>query len=159
MFSRTASRKGTLTVMADRTQRSIIIDAPSDRVMAVIADLESYPEWVSAAHSVEVLEKFADGRVRTARFVLDAGPVKDSYVLSYTWRPDGKAVSWQLLSGELQKAQDGSYELIDQPDGTTQVIYELTVDLTIPMIGMFKRKAEKVITDTALKELKKRVEG
>ena len=37
--------------------------------------------------------------------------------------------------------------------------YELTVDLTIPMIGLFKRKAEKAITDTALKELKKRVEG
>ncbi|RMI29101.1 SRPBCC family protein [Nocardia stercoris] len=145
--------------MPDRTQRTITIDAPADQVMAVIADLRSYPEWVSAARSVEVLTEFPDGRAKTARFVLDAGVVKDSYVLAYTWRPDGKAVSWQLVSGELQKAQDGSYELVAQPDGATQVIYELTVDLTIPMIGMFKRKAEKVITDTALKELKKRVEG
>ncbi|MEU1431271.1 SRPBCC family protein [Nocardia sp. NPDC056611] len=145
--------------MADRTQRSIVIDAPSDRVMAVIADLESYPEWVSAARSVEVLDKLPDGRARTARFVLDAGVVKDTYTLAYTWRPDGRAVSWSLVAGELQKAQDGTYELIALPDGTTQVVYELTVDLNIPMIGMFKRKAEKVITDTALKELKKRVEG
>ncbi|WP_433561993.1 SRPBCC family protein [Nocardia sp. CA-151230] len=145
--------------MADRTQRSIVIDAPSDRVMAVIADLESYPEWVSAARSVEVLDKLPDGRARTARFVLDAGVVKDTYTLSYTWRPDGRAVSWSLVSGDLQKTQDGTYELIALPDGTTQVVYELTVDLNIPMIGMFKRKAEKVITDTALKELKKRVEG
>lgn len=144
--------------MADRTQRSIIVDAPSDRVMAVIADLPSYPEWVAAARSVEVLETYPDGRASTARFVLDAGVVKDTYVLSYIWRADGRAVNWTLTSGELQKAQDGSYELIDQADGTTQVVYELTVDLTIPMIGMFKRKAEKVITDTALKELKKRVE-
>src|SRR5690606_28532899 len=113
----------------------------------------------SAAKSVEVLESGPDGRARTARFVLDAGVVKDTYVLSYTWRPDGKAVTWTLLSGDLQKAQDGSYELVDLPDGGTEVIYQLTVDLNIPMIGMFKRKAEKVITDTALKELKKRVEG
>ncbi|WP_054813285.1 SRPBCC family protein [Nocardia arizonensis] len=145
--------------MADRTQRSILIEAPSRRVMAVIADLESYPEWVSAAKSVEVLETGVGGRARTARFVLDAGVVKDTYVLSYSWRADCKAVSWHLVSGELQKAQDGTYELLDRPDGTTQVVYELTVDLNIPMIGMFKRKAEKVITDTALKELKKRVEG
>ncbi|MEU7632637.1 SRPBCC family protein [Nocardia sp. NPDC049220] len=145
--------------MADRTQRSIIIEAPSQQVMAVIADLESYPEWVSAAKSVEVLERGPGGRAKTAHFVLDAGVVKDNYVLSYTWRGDDKAVSWTLLSGELQKAQDGTYELIDQPDGGTEVVYTLTVDLTIPMIGMFKRKAEKVITDTALKELKKRVEG
>ncbi|MFF2557262.1 SRPBCC family protein [Nocardia sp. NPDC058058] len=145
--------------MADRTQRSIVIDAPADRVLAVIADLESYPEWVAAARSVEVLDKFPDGRARTARFVLDAGVVKDTYTLSYNWRPDGKAVSWTLVGGDLQKAQDGSYELITLPEGGTQVVYELTVDLNIPMIGMFKRKAEKVITDTALKELKKRVEG
>ncbi|WP_410876445.1 SRPBCC family protein [Nocardia sp. A7] len=145
--------------MADRTQRTILIDAPSQQVMAVIADLESYPEWVAAAKSVEVIERDAQGRAASARFVLDAGVVKDTYVLSYTWRADGRAVSWQLLSGDLQKAQDGSYELLDSPDGGTEVVYELTVDLNIPMIGMFKRKAEKVITDTALNELKKRVEG
>ncbi|MGW4366921.1 SRPBCC family protein [Nocardia takedensis] len=145
--------------MADRTQRSILIEAPPQRVMAVIADLESYPEWVSAAKSVEVLERDARGRAGTARFVLDAGVVKDTYVLSYSWRADERAVSWRLVSGELQKAQDGTYELIEQAGGGTQVVYELTVDLNIPMIGMFKRKAEKVITDTALKELKKRVEG
>ncbi|MBF6190188.1 SRPBCC family protein [Nocardia implantans] len=144
--------------MADRTQRSIVIEAPSQQVMSVIADLESYPEWVSAAKSVEVLETGPDGLAKTARFVLDAGVVKDTYVLSYDWRADRKAVSWRLLSGELQKAQNGTYELIDRPGGT-EVVYTLTVDLNIPMIGMFKRKAEKVITDTALKELKKRVEG
>ncbi|WP_454198038.1 SRPBCC family protein [Nocardia sp. Marseille-Q1738] len=145
--------------MADRTQRSIVIEAPSQQVMAVIADLESYPQWVAAAKSVEVLQKRPDGLAETARFVLDTGVVKDTYVLSYDWRADRKAVSWTLLSGELQKAQHGTYELIDLPDGNTEVVYTLTVDLNIPMIGMFKRKAEKVITDTALKELKKRVEG
>ena len=43
--------------------------------------------------------------------------------------------------------------------GGTLVTYRLAVDLNIPMLGMFKRKAEKVIIDTALKGLKKRVEG
>ena len=37
--------------------------------------------------------------------------------------------------------------------------YRLAVDVKIPMIGLLKRKAEKVIVDTALKELKKRVEA
>ena len=37
--------------------------------------------------------------------------------------------------------------------------YRLAVDLSIPMIGMLRRKAEKVIIDTALKGLKKRVES
>ncbi|NUV57145.1 cyclase, partial [Streptomyces coelicolor] len=35
----------------------------------------------------------------------------------------------------------------------------LTVDVKIPMLGMIKRKAEKVIIDRALAGLKKRVES
>lgn len=46
------------------------------------------------------------------------------------------------------------------PKGSgTEVTYELAVDLQIPMIGMLKRKAERKITDSALKDLKKRVES
>jgi hypothetical protein len=33
------------------------------------------------------------------------------------------------------------------------------VELSIGMLGMFRRKAEKMIMDTALKELKRRVES
>jgi hypothetical protein len=58
----------------------------------------------------------------------------------------------------MQKRQEGSYTLAET-DGRTEVTYRITIDLTIPMLGMIKRKAEKVILDTALKELKKRVEG
>jgi hypothetical protein len=59
----------------------------------------------------------------------------------------------------MLKAMDGAYELDDRSDGTTEVTYRLAVDISIPMIGMLKRKAEKVIIDTALKGLKKRVES
>lgn len=145
--------------MAEKTKRSITIDAPADRVMAVIADFAAYPTWVEAAKTVEVLDTRPDGLAERVRFVLDAGIVKDTYVLRYQWAEDGRAVSWELESGEIQKAQSGSYVLNDTADGGTVVDYQLTVDVNIPMIGLFKRKAEKVITDTALKELKKQVEG
>jgi hypothetical protein len=53
---------------------------------------------------------------------------------------------------------DGAY-LLDDTGGETEVTYRLAVDVAIPMIGMLKRKAEKVIIDTALKGLKRRVES
>ncbi|MDT7593500.1 MAG: hypothetical protein QOH45_3031, partial [Pseudonocardiales bacterium] len=56
------------------------------------------------------------------------------------------------------KAQQGSY-VLDPAGGVTTVTYTLSVELNIPMIGMLRRKAEKIIIDTALKELKRRVEG
>jgi|ERR1700712_1265149 len=143
--------------MADQSTQSIVIDAPPADVMAVIADFAAYPEWVGAAKKVEVLEDGEDGRARQVHFVLDAGAVKDDYVLDYTWTGDSK-VTWTLVKGQMQKRNDGSYSLAGTAGGT-EVTYSITIDLSIPMLGMIKRKAEKVILDTALKELKKRVEG
>jgi uncharacterized membrane protein len=143
--------------MAEQSTQSIVIDAPAADVMAVIADFPAYPQWVAAAKKVEVVEEGDDGRARQVHFVIDAGPVKDDYVLAYDWDGDRK-VSWSLVKGQMMKRQEGSY-VLDEKDGSTEVNYTITIDLSIPMLGMIKRKAEKVILDTALKELKKRVEG
>ena len=144
--------------MADQSTQSITVAAPPADVMAVIADFPSYPEWVAAAKQVDVLETAPDGRARRVHFVLDAGAVKDDYVLEYTWDGD-RRVTWQLVQGQMQKRQEGSYTLVETAPGSTEVTYAIAIDLSIPMLGMIKRKAEKVILDTALKELKKRVEG
>jgi ribosome-associated toxin RatA of RatAB toxin-antitoxin module len=145
--------------MAEATSSSIVIDADPAAIMGVIADLESYPEWAASVKSVDVLTVFddADERPAQARFVLDAGAVKDTYVLDYEWHGD-EAVRWSLVEAQILTAMDGVYRLTPQGPGQTQVDYDLMLDVKIPMIGMLRRKAEKVITDTALRELKRRVE-
>jgi len=146
--------------MAEATSSSIVIDASSQEIMDVIADLETYPEWTGSVKSVEVLTIFddADERPAQARFRLDAGAVKDTYTLEYEWTGD-QHVRWWLIEGQILTAMDGTYQLTDLGGGSTQVDYFLSLDVKIPMIGMLRRKAEKVITDTALKELKRRVEA
>lgn len=145
--------------MADHTERSVIVNADVPDVMAVIADFPRYPDWVSAAREVHVRDRDEAGRGTEVEFVLDAGILADTYVLRYQWAAAGDEVSWELVSSDLQKAQRGRYVLTQQVPGSTKVTYELMVDLLIPMIGQLKRRAEKAITDTALNELKKKVEG
>jgi carbon monoxide dehydrogenase subunit G len=143
--------------MADVASSTITIDAAPEQVLAVIADIDSYPEWAGQIKSAQVVEKGADGRPLQARFVMDAGVLKDEYVLQYDWNAAG--VNWQLVgSSTVQKSQVGSYALAPTGGGT-RVTYSLAVDIAMPMLGMFKRKAEKMIMDSALKELKKRVES
>ncbi len=144
--------------MVDQSTQSIVIEAPPAEIMAVISDFASYPEWAEAVKETEVLSTTGD-RAESVRFVLDAGVVKDTYVLVYDWAADGLSVDWKLTEGQVQKAQKGRYQLRPLADGTTEVTYSLAVDLAIPMIGMFRRKAEKMIMDTALRELKRRVES
>jgi ribosome-associated toxin RatA of RatAB toxin-antitoxin module len=145
--------------MADQTESSIVINASPAAIMDVIADLAAYPEWSDGIKEVTVLALFEDdNRPADARFNLASGAIKDIYELEYDWDGDAK-VSWTLTKGDMLTAMDGVYELAANGDGTTTVHYRLAVDVKIPMIGMIKRKAEKVIVDTALKGLKKRVES
>jgi ribosome-associated toxin RatA of RatAB toxin-antitoxin module len=145
--------------MAEHTSSSITIDAAPSEVMSVIADFERYPEWTGEVKEAQVLAKDAQGRAERVRLVLDAGAIKDDHTLAYTWNGENE-VSWSLVKSQMLRALDGTYSLAPLKDGKrTEVTYRLTVDIKIPVLGMFKRKAEKVIIDRALAGLKKRVES
>jgi hypothetical protein len=143
--------------MADKTRSTLLIKAPGRVIMEVIADFAAYPDWASGVRAAEVLETGADGRPDRVRFTLDAGPIRDSYVLSYSWTGD-REVRWELAErGSAISEMSGAYLLAESGD-STDVTYELAVGLAIPMPGILKRQAEKTIVGTALKGLRDRAE-
>ncbi len=145
--------------MGSRTSSSIQVAAPAADVMDVIADFAGYPRWATALRSAEVLESEPGGRASKVRFTLDAGVLRDTYVLAYTWDGD-RQVTWRLAEpGSVISEMTGGYQLANRDPGGSTVSYELTVDVRIPMPGLLKRKAEKMIIDTALKGLKARAES
>jgi ribosome-associated toxin RatA of RatAB toxin-antitoxin module len=143
--------------MAEQTTSTIIVNATPKAIMAVIADFVAYPEWADSMRETEVLSTDEAGRPKQVRFKVDAGAISDEYTLDYVWSRN--EVTWTLVQAKMVKGMDGAYVLRDLGDEGTEVTYRLAVDVAIPMIGMLKRKAEKVIIDTALKGLKKRVES
>jgi Polyketide cyclase / dehydrase and lipid transport len=144
--------------MPDESTQSITIDADPPDIMAVIADFPNYPEWTGSVKKADVVELGLHGRARRVAFTLDAGIVRDEYELAYDWTGDER-VEWHLTRGQMMRAQYGSYTLRARGPAQTFVTYSLSVDLIIPMLGLLKRKAERVVMDTALKELKRRVES
>jgi len=143
--------------MADRTSSSITVAADRAAVMEVIADFGSYPDWATGVRSADVVEADPGGRPRRVRFTLDAGLIKDSYVLGYEWDGDA-AVRWQLAEpGSMLTEMSGAYVLTSDGPGT-KVSYELAVGTRVPLLGLIRRRAEKTIVDTALRGLKSRVE-
>jgi carbon monoxide dehydrogenase subunit G len=146
--------------MAETSTQSVVIAAPPDSVTAVICDFRRYPEWVSAVKRVDVVEEYEDGYASQVEFEIDAGVVADEYTLQYEYAEDLSRIEWHLVTpSKMQQSQVGSYDITDNGDGTSTVTYTLAVELGIGMLGMFKRKAERVIMEAALSELKKRVES
>lgn len=146
--------------MTDQTTSDIVVDADPGVIMAVIADFASYPSWATGVKEARVVEldEFR-ARPTEVQFVLDATPIRDTYTLGYTWDGD-REVDWRVTEpGSMVTGMDGAYVLEPLEDGRTRVTYRLAVEVSIPLLGMLRRKAEKVIIETALKGLKKRVES
>lgn len=143
--------------MADTVSDRIVVAADPDTIMDVIGDLEAYPDWQDEVIDVEVLASDDDGWPSQARFTVDARITRATYTLAYTY--GDTTVAWTLTASDALRRNDGSYELVAQPDGTTQVRYTLDIEPAIPVPGMLRRQFASRVADTALAGLKRRVES
>jgi uncharacterized membrane protein len=142
--------------VSEGTVQSIEIPAPAEAIFDVLADLERYPEWITAMRSVDVLERDADGLPVRVSFEVDAMVKVISYVLTYEFKRP-RLMSWVAEPGEDIVEMIGSYELSDLEAGGTDVVYALKVDYAFPLPGFLRRQAEKQLVSTALRGLRKRV--
>lgn len=142
--------------MAEGTFSTLEIDASPEELYDVAADVAVYPEWASGVKEVEVLDTNGEGRVQRARFVLEGFVKEIEYVLEYTHdRPH--VLSWVAEENDDLKMLEGSYQFGPADDGSTEVVYSLTVEPKFILPGFIKRQAEKQIVTTALRGLRKRV--
>jgi ribosome-associated toxin RatA of RatAB toxin-antitoxin module len=142
----------------DHANESMTIKADPAKIMGVIADFPSYPQWAGPVKQIEVLEEGPDGRAKSVRFHVEVMGLSDLYVNEYIWSGD-KRVDWTMSQGRSMKSQVGRYELAPAGNGATKVTYDLTVDIGIPVPGLIRRRIQAKVVDTALKDLKKRCEG
>ena len=144
--------------MAEHANERIRIDASLDDCLAVLLDFENYPSWARDLKQVTIQERDDDGRGRLVEFRAAAMGQSFKYVLEYNYTEMPASFSWVLNSGEKLRQLDGTYRF--EPEGdATRVHYDLVVDLSIPLPGLIKRRAAGMIMGTALRELKKAVEG
>ncbi len=120
----------------DTATKSITIDVPLDEVLHTIRAVETQPDWVKEILEAEVLEEYADGTPATARFKASTPVGSDRYTLEYQHSDDG--MTWHLLEGRLQTAQDASYELRRLGPKRTDVTFRLTVSHNLPLPGFIR---------------------
>ena len=143
--------------MTDRATERIIIDAPPARCFEVALDFERYPEWAADIKDVKVLDRDDQGRGTRVSYRAAAMGRSAHYTLAYEYGEDPLSMRWVLEEGDIMRQLDGEYRFETAGD-STEVTYELVVELVIPLLGFIKRRAESKIMGTALRELKRRVE-
>ena len=128
------------------------------KVSEVLFDLENYPEWSDSITKVKVTERDEGGRVTGATLTIAAGAVKDEVSLSYNWDGAPGRLEFELEDANMLTKMDGAYILKDLGD-ETEVTYELSVGVSMPLPPIMITKQEKTTIDQALAQLKEHCEG
>jgi coenzyme Q-binding protein COQ10 len=107
--------------------KQVLIEAPVEHVYAIIVDYERYPEFVPGIRSCRV--RAAKG-AKDVEYELDLGVRRIRYVLRHEEQRPRK-VSWSLVSGDMMKVSNGSWELSDDK-GRTRAIYSVDIQISRP---------------------------
>ena len=146
----------------EHTMDSVRVQASVEACWAVGVDVAAYPLWVENIRSVEVFSTDDRGRPLTARFEAEGLGRGTSYVLAYDLSEEPRRLAWHLVSGDLTREIEGRYTFHDVTEESgmpvTEVVYELTIDLAVPLPSFVKRRAEDKIVKSALHRFKLRVE-
>ena len=136
--------------MSDVSKATVTIDAPMSEVSEILKNINDYPSWSSTIKSVTVDESDGNGYPAKVTLVVDAGVMKDRPTLSYDWSQAPAKISFSLDDADLMTGMTGVYLVKDNGDETTDVTYELTVNLSMPVPAMMRKKAEQATIDLAL---------
>jgi len=143
--------------MSEKGSSTIVIDAPLADVQAALFDIATYPEWLTSIKKADVLESDDQGRAIKAKLAIDAGMMKDRVTLDYDWSAAPASLSFSMDDADLLTQMDGTYFIKALDEDSTQVTYELTVAVSLPVPSMIITKAQQQTIDAALKELAARV--
>jgi ribosome-associated toxin RatA of RatAB toxin-antitoxin module len=146
----------------ERRVVSTTIQATVDQCYAVGIDVGSYPNWIESLSQVEIESTDANGNPERVRFEAVGIGRRSNYVLAYDLSQAPHVLGWTLVTGDLARAIEGCYRFTDVTesgsDPMTNVDYELTIDLAVPLPGFVKRRAEDKIIEAALRRFKNEVE-
>ena len=140
------------------TSSKILIEASADEVRKVLFDIANYPSWSRSIKGAIVESSDDQGRPLRIQLTIEAGMLRDKPTLDYNWSGAPEKVSFSLVDADLLTQMDGTY-IVKSLGDETEVTYELTSDVSMPIPKPMLESAEAGIIKAALEELKDKVEG
>jgi len=104
-------------------ERTVNINAPPERVWAVMKDVERWPEWTESMKSVERLDSDEFGLGSKAKLKIRRSP--NANVWTVTELTPNRSFTWETNSGGVK----GVAAHVIEPDGSGSKV-TLTVDLS-----------------------------
>jgi len=140
--------------------QEIVVQAGIEAFFDIVTDYARYPEFVPGIQACSVKKVGAETHVE---YELDLGLRRIRYVLQHLEeRP--RRVSWSLVSGEVLKVSNGSWELTPEGD-RTRARYSVDIQIAKPplvpqaLLDRMSDQLTKVQLPRTLEAFRARAEG
>jgi uncharacterized membrane protein len=137
-----------------RTETSISINAPSERIWAVLIDVERWPEWTATMASVQRLD---DGELRVGSRARIRQPKLPVVVWQVSDVQPGRSFTWRA-GNPLSKAVAG-HEIEPEGAGCKVTIWIEQAGLLQPLLGLLYASLTRRYIRTEVEGLKARCEA
>lgn len=137
-----------------QAQRTIVVDVPPEKLLEVINDFDSYPEFLPEVKKISVSNRTAN----SAEVTYEIDVIKR---IQYTVRVvnEGMTVRWSLVKGDMMKKNEGSWQLRPEGEGRTHATYSLELGLSGLIPSSITTKLAETSLPALLQNFKNRAES
>lgn len=137
-----------------QAQRTIVVDVPPEKLLEVINDFDSYPEFLPEVKKISVSNRTAN----SADVTYEIDVIKR---IQYTVRVvnEGMTVRWSLVKGDMMKKNEGSWQLRPEGEGRTHATYSLELGLSGLIPSSITTKLAETSLPALLQNFKNRAES
>ncbi|MGV9803595.1 SRPBCC family protein [Mycobacterium sp. NPDC003449] len=118
--------------------KTVEVDAPADKIMAIVGDFEAYPQWNPEIKGCWILARYDDGRPSQLRLDVEIQGQSGMFITA-VYYPDANQIYTVLQQGDHFSKQEQRFSVV-AVGATALLTVDLEVEVKLPIPAPMVKK-------------------
>ena len=119
--------------------KTVEVDAPADKIMAIVGDFEAYPQWNPEIKGCWILARYDDGRPSQLRLDVEIQGQSGTFI-NAVYYPAENQIFTVLQQGDHFTKQEQRFSVVPLGPDSTLLQVDLEVEVKLPIPAMMVKK-------------------
>lgn len=115
-----------------RIEKSVVINASPEKVFALLADVERFPEWMDMVKEVRITSRERTGAGTTSHWATEVGDSRAEWDAENTEWVENERMAWRTTSGNLSAFGSNTLKPVA---GGTELTWVMDYELPYSILG------------------------
>lgn len=119
--------------------KTVEVDAPAEKIMAIVGDFEAYPQWNPEIKGCWILARYDDGRPSQLRLDVEIQGQSGIFI-NAVYYPAENQIFTVLQQGDHFTKQEQRFSVVPLGPDNTLLQVDLEVEVKLPVPAMMVKK-------------------